>query len=98
MKFMVDLSNAPCPGIVLVRNERCGPCQILSGELNKLAAEYGSRLCILKVDTEEEDDLATLLAIRGLPTLMFVQGGKLVYRMEGKGPCRLHIGDRCRDY
>lgn len=62
---------------------RCGPCQFLLPVLDELAARYEGRLRILKVDTESEPELASALAIRGLPTLCFVRDGALKYRMEG---------------
>eukprot|EP00168_Porphyra_purpurea_P010052 TRINITY_DN2474_c0_g1_i5.p3 TRINITY_DN2474_c0_g1~~TRINITY_DN2474_c0_g1_i5.p3 ORF type:complete len:132 (-),score=29.91 TRINITY_DN2474_c0_g1_i5:577-972(-) len=62
---------------------RCGPCQFLLPILDELAARYEGRLRILKVDTESEPELASALAIRGLPTLCFVRDGALKYRMEG---------------
>lgn len=78
------LSRVPSLGPLLALPlSRCGPCQFLLPILDELAARYEGRLRILKVDTESEPELASALAIRGLPTLCFVRDGALKYRMEG---------------
>jgi thioredoxin len=72
----------------------CGPCILLAQELEMLAVEYGDRVRFLKIDTDEEHELATQMEIRGLPTLVFVSKDteKLARRTEGLLP-----GDVIRD-
>ena len=50
----------------------CGPCKALAPVLEELAAEYGDRIYIYKVNTEEEQELAAAFGIRSIPTLLFV--------------------------
>jgi thioredoxin len=66
----------------------CGPCILLAQELEMLAVEYGDRVRFLKVDTDEEHELATQMEIRGLPTMVFVSKDteKLAIRTEGLLP------------
>jgi len=61
----------------------CGPCQILAAELTKLTELTGGKVRVVKVDTDEEEQLASGLQIRGLPTMVFIREGAAVYRMEG---------------
>ncbi|KAL3695121.1 hypothetical protein R1sor_008772 [Riccia sorocarpa] len=66
----------------------CGPCIVLAQELEDLAVEYGDEVRFLKVDTDEEHELATQMEIRGLPTMVFVSSDteKLAIRTEGLLP------------
>ncbi|KAL3683943.1 hypothetical protein R1sor_001965 [Riccia sorocarpa] len=66
----------------------CGPCIVLAQELEDLAVEYGEEVRFLKVDTDEEHELATQMEIRGLPTMVFVSSDteKLAIRTEGLLP------------
>ncbi|BBN04842.1 hypothetical protein MPTK1_3g08100 [Marchantia polymorpha subsp. ruderalis] len=66
----------------------CGPCIVLAQQLEQLAVEYGDDVRFLKVDTDEEHELATQMEIRGLPTMVFVSSDteKLAIRTEGLLP------------
>ncbi|KAH7281789.1 hypothetical protein KP509_36G062900 [Ceratopteris richardii] len=77
-----------CPIVVDFYATWCGPCLLLSQELEQLAAEYGEKVKFLKVDTDEEYELATDLKIEGLPTLVFVSkdAEKNAIRTEGLLP------------
>lgn len=63
----------------------CGPCVLLAQELEKLALDYNGQVKFLKVDTDEEYELASQLEIRGLPTMVFLSRDKdkVGSRMEG---------------
>ncbi len=50
----------------------CGPCKMVAPILEELATEYGDSICIYKVDTEAEQELAAAFGIRSIPSLLFV--------------------------
>ncbi|KAJ7553265.1 hypothetical protein O6H91_06G090200 [Diphasiastrum complanatum] len=50
----------------------CGPCITMAHEVELLAVEYVTRVSFLKVDTDEEYQLAHQMEVRGLPTLVFI--------------------------
>ena len=60
------------PAIVDFYATWCRPCKALSPILEELAAEYGDRLVIYKVDVDQEKDLAAAFGIRSVPTLLFI--------------------------
>eukprot|EP00249_Psilotum_nudum_P010931 c22856_g2_i1 orf=45-578(+) len=66
----------------------CGPCILLAQELEQLVVEYGNRVKFLKIDTDEEYDVAVDMQIRGLPTLVFISkdAEKDALRAEGLLP------------
>jgi thioredoxin 1 len=50
----------------------CKPCRSISPMLEELAGEYKDKLCIYKVDTEQELELAAFFRVQSIPTLLFV--------------------------
>ena len=50
----------------------CGPCKMVAPVLEELQKEYGSKLVIYKVNTEEQQELAGLFGIQSIPSLLFV--------------------------
>ena len=64
----------------------CGPCRQVAPILEKLAAEYDGKLVIAKVNTDENYEWAQHFEVRGIPTMLFVAGGKVVYQQVGAVP------------
>ena len=52
----------------------CGPCKMLSEELNKIETE----IPIYKVNVEEDVELSTWMGIRSVPALKFIKEGTVV--------------------
>lgn len=50
----------------------CGPCKMVAPILEELSKEYEDRLIIYKVDTEVEQELASVFGIRSIPTFLFI--------------------------
>jgi thioredoxin len=50
----------------------CGPCKMIAPVLEQLQKEYGEKLNIYKVNTEDERDLASMFGIQSIPSLLFV--------------------------
>jgi len=46
----------------------CGPCKALGPLLQKLEAAYAGRFKLVKIDTEQEQQLAAMFGIRSIPT------------------------------
>ena len=64
----------------------CGPCRMVAPVLEELAGEYGDRMTIAKVNTDEQMETAGRLGIRGIPTLILFAGGQEVERIVGALP------------
>lgn len=60
------------PALIDFYADWCGPCKALAPVLEELAKEYGDKVYIYKVNTEHEEELAGLFAIRSIPSLLFV--------------------------
>ena len=50
----------------------CGPCKTLAPILEELKNEYGDKLEIYKINTEEEKELSSIFGIQSIPSLLFV--------------------------
>jgi len=49
----------------------CGPCKMVAPILEELSKEYEGKINIYKVNTEEEQELASAFGIRSIPSLLF---------------------------
>lgn len=54
----------------------CGPCKKVTPIMEKLAKEYNGKVIVYKVDVDAEQKLATILNIRNIPTVFFLEKGK----------------------
>jgi putative thioredoxin len=67
----------------------CAPCQMLAPILSKLVEDYRGKLRLVKVNTDEEQELARQYGIRSLPTVMLFKDGKPVDQFMGVQPERV---------
>jgi thioredoxin 1 len=74
------------PAIVDFWAPWCGPCRMVAPVLDKLAKEYAGKLLVTKVNTDENPDWATKFGVQGIPTMLFVSGGKIAHRQVGALP------------
>ena len=61
------------PAIVDFYADWCGPCKMVAPILEELAEEYDGKIYIYKVNTGEEEELASVFGIRSIPSLLFIQ-------------------------
>ena len=64
----------------------CGPCKVLKPILEKLATEYGGRFKLAKVNSDENQELATAFNIRSIPDVMAFRDGQPVSHFLGALP------------
>jgi putative thioredoxin len=64
----------------------CGPCKMLGPVLEKLAAEAAGRWVLVKIDTEQHQDLAAQFGIRGIPDVKLFSRGQVVAEFSGALP------------
>lgn len=60
------------PAIIDFYADWCGPCKMVAPILEELSAEYDGKLTIYKVDTEAEQELASVFGIKSIPSLLFI--------------------------
>lgn len=60
------------PCIVDFYADWCGPCKMVAPILEELSGEYAGKINIYKVDTEKEQELASVFGIRSIPSILFI--------------------------
>lgn len=60
------------PAVIDFYADWCGPCKMVAPVLEELSKEYEGKLDIYKVDTESEQELASMFGIRSIPSLLFI--------------------------
>jgi thioredoxin 1 len=61
----------------------CGPCKKLEPIVDEIAAEYGDRLKVVKVDVDHAPGTAAKFGVLGIPTLMIFRGGQVKDQYTG---------------
>jgi thioredoxin 1 len=61
----------------------CGPCKAQSPILNEVATELGERVRVIKIDIDQNNELASRYQIQSVPTLMVFKNGEIKYKKAG---------------
>jgi len=61
----------------------CGPCRMIAPVIEELAGDFEGKANICKVNTDEQQDLATKYGVRSIPTILFMKNGEIVDQMVG---------------
>lgn len=91
--FAADVLQNTKPVLVDFWAEWCGPCRQVSPILDQIAEEYGDKLEIVKVNVDNEQQLAMDYGIVSIPALQVFQGGKVVKSIVGAKPKSVLLND-----
>ncbi|GAB6282900.1 MAG: thioredoxin [Ignavibacterium sp.] len=64
----------------------CGPCRMVAPIVEELAKKYQGKLKVVKLNTDENEDIAVQYGIRSIPTLGIFKNGKVVDAVIGAVP------------
>lgn len=84
--FQADVLSSGIPVLVDFWAEWCGPCRMVSPILDEISAEHGEKLTIVKVNVDEEPQLAQQYGITSIPALQVFQNGEVVKSIVGAKP------------
>jgi putative thioredoxin len=74
------------PVVIDLWADWCGPCKQLTPVLEKLAAEYGGRWVLAKVDVDAEQQIAAAFQVQSIPSVFAVIGGQPLPLFQGALP------------
>ncbi len=84
--FDADVINSNKPVLVDFWAEWCGPCRVLGPILDEVAKEVGEKAQVLKVNVDDNPELAQRYGIRGIPTMIFFKNGQAAKTLVGVQP------------
>jgi len=61
----------------------CGLCLMLNPILNKIQCEWQEQLKIVSINADQNLSLANSYRLRNLPTLLLINRGEVIHRLEG---------------
>jgi thioredoxin 2 len=82
-EFTRHISETDLPVVVDFWAPWCAPCRMMAPVFETAARELEPQFRFLKVNTDEETDLAIRHGIRAIPTLVVFRGGKEAARISG---------------
>jgi len=78
-----DIINDTKPVIIDFHAVWCGPCKVQSPILKEVAAELGDRVRVIKIDVDQNQEVASRFHVQSVPTLMIFKSGETKYRQSG---------------
>jgi thioredoxin 1 len=81
--FERDVLGSDVPVVVDFWAEWCPPCRALAPTFEELAQQYAGRVRFVKLNVDENSGVSQRYGIKGIPTLLFFDGGREAERVVG---------------
>jgi thioredoxin 1 len=81
--FEREVLRSDVPVVVDFWAEWCPPCRALAPTFEELAARYAGSIRFLKLNVDENSEAPQRYGIKGIPTLIFFDGGQEAERLVG---------------
>ena len=78
-----DIVKSEVPTLVDFYATWCGPCKMMAPVLDQLKDQMGSKLRVLKIDVDKNQEVAEKFKIRGVPTFILFKSGEILWRQSG---------------
>jgi thioredoxin 1 len=84
--FKTEVLDNSKPVIVDYWAEWCGPCRMVAPVLEEIGNEYGDKIDVVKLNIDENPEVAQRYQIMAIPTMNVFKGGEVVKQIVGAKP------------
>ena len=84
--FQSEVLDCDVPVVVDFWAPWCGPCHMVGPVLMELDKEYGGKVKFVKLNTDENQNIAVKYGIMGIPTIKIFKGGEEIDSLTGAMP------------
>jgi len=78
-----DIVKSEIPTLVDFHAIWCGPCKTMHPIMDRLKDDLGSKIRILKIDIDKNQDVAEKFKVRSVPTFVLFKKGEILWRQSG---------------
>ena len=86
--FQAEVIESEVPVLVDFWAPWCGPCRMVNPVVEEIASERGDQLKVVKLNIDENQDIAAQFNVLSIPTLMVVRNGEVAKTVIGAYPKR----------
>ena len=84
--FDAEVLRSTLPVMVDFTATWCGPCKMLEPVIKQLSQDWDGKVKVVKLDVDDNSNLAVQYGVMGVPTLILFVKGNPVQRLSGYQP------------